>query len=886
MNRHRFLTLLCIFLLITALAPAASARFATPEGSNAGINISDTVFLGERYANFSAFADPSQGSLEYLARIDEAGEPTDHIRISGSVATIIPQEIKPKVQYYPIYKDGGGEMSGPDRSKFCRVMNASACLGDLKIQAFDTDVQPPRGSYGSVSRPIPTTLAVQFLLPDNTLPVEEFNGPWYEFELNGTVKNTSEIQNINGERVMLTGLSGNPGAENRRFAFRFSDQDAFEGEKESQATMILRMPLSNRGDKHHLDSELSETGSWTFGVEDCPPTLKLANTITSRGKTISLTLHGVPFMRYAVTLPEGLDYPFFTGGGWDRKYSDFHVLVHPGWDGTCTLKIEIPDRAPLTDYTVRVSECRHPDRSGEATFFVEKVTLIFEKPGFPDFTYAFGDVVKLKGSGKNIRVAVPVYLYVTGPNLPKNGANLEDPRQEVVDGDPGTFTSVTYDPFRNSWEYRWWTKHYAEAGCEEGTYTVHANLEPVGYIRSAPDGEGSFDGDAPPAWEVPLNTPTINVKLANGEQCPAVFAQGDRLYGWWYARGSPGLTRPEATHGHIKWYIFGDNYRYADFNNHFPIYKGGSSDENDENDSEKVTDQPPFGVHGFTHSRNLTYNLEPGEYYIVFQHPGRDSRFDLLPEGDPLFRGQMNEAIDPEGRVGPVRVGALQARAAAEALTSALDSPYINDIYVMEKFIIERPSITIRAPATLTVGEDLIVNGTTNLAAPDKDADGNQVEDTLALTVTRLDLDGGRKANTAMKSETIYTTPKKSIDPYTGKRTFSFDPVKTGSWYPGKYEISIECRDVRYKNTAILELLDEGAHRDWTETRPPADPALSMDAPRTPSTGGVSGAADDQYPSLPDLTPLPWTTTPQQSGPLMPGAAAAALLLAVALRRW
>lgn len=864
MNRQRFVALLCISLLIGTLAPAASARFTTPEGPNTGIEVGDTVFIGERMVNFSAFADPSQGDLRQMVRIGDAGEPTDPIPISNALATAIPRGIQTNARYYPVYMG----TAAPDRTRYCWVQDAGACLGDLKIRAVGTDVQPrPDREHPDA---IPYTMAVQFLLPENTLPVNEFNGPWYEFELKGTVA-TSEIRNIDGERVTLTGLSEDPAREDRRLTFTFKDQDAVE--RESRATMTFRMTLNS----------LNYERSWTFPVKDYSLALELKDASTNRGKTLPLILHGVPFTQYEVVLPEGQDYPIFTGGGWDQKYSASHLLVHPGWDGTVNLSIEIPRKAPLTSYTVEASDPGHPeDPPRTATFSVAEgsgslVELVFERPGFPDFTYALGDVVKLKGWCKNIRERVPVYLYATGPNLPKNGANLEDPRQEVVDGNPGTFTRVTYDPFLNVWEYRWWTKHYAVAGCEEGTYTVHANLEPVGYVRSAPDGEGSFDGDAPPAWEIPLNTPTLNVKLGGGQQGPAVFAQGDRLYGWWYARGSPGLTGPEATHGHIKWYIFGDNYRHADYNAHFSIYKGGSSDSDDDGG---LIDRPPLGVHGFTCSRNLTYSLDPGEYYIVFQHPGRDSRFDLLPEGDPFFRGRMAEAIDPEGRVGPVKVGTLQTRAAAEALTRALDSPCINDIYVMETFVVERPSIAVRAPATLTVGEDLIVNGTTNLAAPDKDADGNQVEDTLALTVTRLDLDGGRKGNTAMKSETIYTTPKKSIDPYTGDRTFSFDPVKTGSWYPGGYEISIECRDVRYKNTAIIELLDEGAHRDLTETKPPVDPALSVDAPRTP------GPADDRRSSLPDLTPFPRTTTPKQSAPLLPGAAAVALLLAVVIRRW
>jgi hypothetical protein len=862
MNDYRTLVILCIILLAAgSIAPAVSARFTTPEGENAGIEIGDTVFLGERNVNFSAFADQSQGDLKQMVRINEAGEPTDPIMISNSIATSIPRGIKTNVRYYPIYSDGTGVFTAPDRSKPCWVQDVAVYLGEMKIQVYDTDVRPKP----SPARPdaIPYTMGVQFLLPENTLPVGEFNGAWYEYELRGNVR-TSEIKNLQGDEISLKRLTANPATEDRRFAFRFSDQDAVG--RGNRATMTFRMTLNG------LDYERS----WTFDVKDYSLDLGLSENSVQQGKTITLNLHGVPFTQYTVSLDEGSEYPLFSGGGWDTKISDYQVIAHPDWDGTVDLSIEVPRSAPLTSYTVQAKDPDSTDQPVSATFYVvtdpkAETELVFEEPGKSGFMYALGDVIRLRGWCKNVNERIPVYLYVTGPNLPANGAPLTDPTEEVVDGDPATFTVTTYDPFFNRWEYYWWTSYYARAGCVADTYTVHASLKPIGYLKSAPDGAGSFDGEAPPAWDIPLNEPTLQAKF--DERSGSSFAQGDRLYCWWYARGSPGLTGPMSSQGHIKWYIFGNNFRYADFDSHFPIYP----DISESGEQSGVGDtSTPDGVYGFNYGRDFTYKLAPGEYYIVYQHPGRDNRFSILPENDPFFKGQVSKVVGQEGGITTVRLDSLDARAAAAALTAALDSPYVDDIYVMDTFTIEKPSITIRAPGTVTVGEKLTVKGTTNLASQNKGADKVEVGDELALTIARLDLDNGQKGNTATKFQTLYAKPE-SLDPATGERSFSFDAVETGSWYPGQYLITVECRDARYKNTASFELVGEGVRRETTEVAPSTDPALS-------DRGTTIPCETEEWATPPPRTTIP-LTTPQQSGGAMPLAALASLLAALELFR-
>lgn len=871
MNNHlHAAVVLCILIIAAgALVPAVSARIATPEGPNAGIENGDTVFLGERYVDFSAFADSSMGELRQMVRIED-GEPTDPIQIADNIATSIPRGIKVNARYYPLYaKDGN--FTEPDTGRFCWVQDVGAYLGDLKVRVYDTDVPPSP----AITRPetIPYTMGVQFFLPDNTLPVNEFNGPWYEYELEGNVR-TSEVVNLDGELLSLEALSENPAREDRRYAFTFADQNAVD--RDCEVTMIFRMTLND------IDYERP----YTFIVEDHSLQLELDETVTERGKELALTLHGVPFTQYEVSLPDGENFPIFTGGGWDHKISDSTVIAHPEWDGTVDLRIKIPRTAPITEYSVQARDPDTTEYPVSVNFAVTApssslVGLIFDEPQFGEYSYALGDVVKLQGSCKNIDTKIPIYLYVTGPNLPPNGASLTDPQREVVDGDPSTFTSTIYDPYINLWMYDWWTHSYAAAGCEGETYTVHVNFDPIGYLNSAPDDEGSFMGEAPPAWEIPLNEPTLHARFH--EYTDSAFAQGDHLYSWWHARGSPGLQGPIFRQGHLKWYIFGDNFKYADFDAKFPIYpdqsssSSGSSTPSTGGGSNGV----PTGVYGFNYARGFTYDLTPGEYYIVYQHPGRDNQFDLIPENDLYFRGRMSEIVDTTNALPSVPVGSLEARAAAKALTEALDSPKIDDLYVMDTFTIEEPSIVIAPPGEVVVGDRLEVKGTTNLACQDKAADKVEVGDRLALTISRLDLDHGHKGNSAMKTETVYTYPSSKLDRSTGMRSFTFDEVETSSWYPGQYLITIECKDARYKKTLSFELLGEGAQRDSTVSRPAHDPALSEDLDATLT----SSWEDEEWPT-PYQTTVPATTPTQSAGPLPVAACALLLAALMPFRKW
>lgn len=826
MDRYRIMVVLAAALLLLAVfAPAASARFVTPEGPNAGISPGDTVFQGERTVNFSAFSDPVKGNPVRMVRIDSGGQQTDPISLTSSIANYIRGS---PGQYYPVYSDGT-----VDQGRYCLVQDVAGSLGQVMMRTFGTDVEPVPNP--SRQNPLPYRMGMQFLLPDHNLPLSEFQGPWYEYELQGNVK-TSSITNIAGDTVSLEDLSADPAVWDDTLVFRFADQGGVS--RDTQVTMVFRMTLN----------DLNREVPYTFTVRDYPPAIILNETTAERGGDLYFTVQGTPFTYYDITLPEppaGEDYPIFDGGGWDTRFSDYHVRVHPGWDGTVRLQIHIPDGAPVTSYTIQATG---PDifQPVKATFSIDQkvMTLVFDEPD--QQLYAIGDIIELSGTVAGLGASdslslVPLYLYVTGPNLPPNGAPLTDLSRAVEDGVPATFTVTYYNPLLRIWGYSWDTSLIS---CDAGTYTVHVNFQPIGEERSNyPGAPGSIDGEVPPSWDYELNMPSLHAKF--DEETGGVFARGDYLYSWWYGRGSPGHTSSSV--GHMKWYIFGPNFKYADYNPRFPLDDDGS--------------------YGITLARNFTYDLSPGTYFIVYHHPGTDNQFDVLPENNLNFRGNVNRLYMVDGGE-VVNIGMLEGRAAAEALVRALDSSSRDDLYVMDTFTVEDPIVRIKPVGEVLVGDELIVSGTTNLAGKGETADKTDIHDDLVLTIAALDLYESGKANTAMKIPINETIPGK-YDPVLKARPFSYDehPIDTSSWYPGIYQITVTCKEVNYKTTSTFELLPEGSQRNATVTEAPNPfPSLTPAATETWNQYSPQGSPDSTAGERPDFTPISLPTSTQSPG--------------------
>jgi hypothetical protein len=89
-------------------------------------------------------------------------------------------------------------------------------------------------------------------------------------------------------------------------------------------------------------------------------------------------------------------------------------------------------------------------------------------------TAAAGDEIPLSGTAEG---ADEIYLFVTGPNLPANGARLDDIGAGVVTGDPASFTRAAVAD--GQWHFTWNTRT-AGGVPDAGTYTVYVVREPIG----------------------------------------------------------------------------------------------------------------------------------------------------------------------------------------------------------------------------------------------------------------------------------------------------------------------------------------------------------------------------------------------------------------------
>ena len=85
-----------------------------------------------------------------------------------------------------------------------------------------------------------------------------------------------------------------------------------------------------------------------------------------------------------------------------------------------------------------------------------------------------GDVIPLSGTAPGYDM---VYLFMTGPGVPANGARMDNSNLPVVSGEPDTFTQVPVAG-DSSWSYTWQTGRVS-GGLAAGMYTIYAATQPA-----------------------------------------------------------------------------------------------------------------------------------------------------------------------------------------------------------------------------------------------------------------------------------------------------------------------------------------------------------------------------------------------------------------------
>ena len=529
----------------------------------------------------------------------------------------------------------------------------------------------------------------------------------------------------------------------------------------------------------------------------------------------------------------GATYQIFKNDALWKQETLVRNTAHPGVE----LKVNSSDLGKMTIKTVNKNDAG--ENAALSISFIPKSdyrSIIFSMT-YPDLIggrFSVGDEIKVSGAltpslGSD---GSPVYLYITGVNLPASGVNFDG--EPVVDGVASSFTSTIFSAGINMWTVDWDTN-----GFEPGTYTIHASLDPVGY-----QDDNTMAGVVTKSQEITLSDKSIHVKFA--EENSGRFTQGDVIYSYWSARGSP---------EGIRWYIVGTNFLESGISSGFPLYTV---------DQEKGVNAPQ-GVYGFTYDRYFSQGMAPGNYYLIYQHPGYDNRFDVYPDSEGSFTSlqtTFGESAD---------VSARPMENVAEVIRTLIKNSLSDDLYVISDITIESPRITIDQVENLAIGDSLKIRGTTNYAGTGTTADNTQVTNTFSLKINRLDFELTEE-NAAMQMQVVSrVTPENQI-PYYGERTYAFDAIDTSTWFEGTYEAVVTNVDTGFSKTMTFTVGGEGIEKD-SET-------LQVSADLVPDE--IPDEIEDEL-----LYPIEPVSIPDEPAPSSPGFILAPLGLAAAfiLRR-
>jgi hypothetical protein len=280
------------------------------------------------------------------------------------------------------------------------------------------------------------------------------------------------------------------------------------------------------------------------------------------------------------------------------------------------------------------------------------------------------------------------YLFMTGPNLPREGGKLTSPFERVVSGDPCSF-DIAPAGAEHQWEYRLLT---APLGIGPGVYWIYAVSDPDNLEDLA--NAGSFS-----TATVLLEEPTITAEVV-----PSSVRKGDRFTVSGKLKEYPDM---------LQVWIIGDNFLY---NATIPVLS--------------------HQTYSMKIDTKTSENLPEGQSYLIVQDPGSGDIFNVVINGDRV------QKATPDGNTMNLFTfkgsGSLQGRDAAEALMAAFrdaenDDAYtaiplaVNKTHIMAYELIGTPVSTAPAsPASLftaatpapATGPDIQVLPVTSMPEP------------------------------------------------------------------------------------------------------------------------------------------------------------------------
>jgi len=435
------------------------------------------------------------------------------------------------------------------------------------------------------------------------------------------------------------------------------------------------------------------------------------------------------------------------------------VNVATSASGTRVVEFVTTNWTKAQKYTIRVEQnfgsIASPSfKSDEVDVKVEKGAVTIVAAG--DQSYFLGEEIRFSGTNTE---SYKTYLFIIGPNLNDNGAQLTAPRASVINQNADTFVQadVAGD---NTWSYKWGT---ATVPLDAGTYTIYAVSQPV-------DRAADHIGDAA------YGTVSIIIKkpFVSATASQSTVAKGDRIYITGTAEGQP-------SPGVAIW-ILGKNYAFRQ--------------------TESVNSDSSFR---FEVKQEDTKELTSGQYFVVVQHPMANNQFDidLNPGGSGRLAGAtpiyVRNVILGGGTGTDVFLingaGSLQGSDAAEALVQAINDPNVDDTYTKLQFLIEEPTITIDPIGDRHVGDKFTITAKTNLA----------VDDEILLQVYSSSFKPTQKSQSGEFSGATGTI--KVVKGETGLNALSFD-VDASTFKPDEYIVTADAVIQDATGTALFNVLE------------------------------------------------------------------------------
>jgi PGF-CTERM protein len=370
-----------------------------------------------------------------------------------------------------------------------------------------------------------------------------------------------------------------------------------------------------------------------------------------------------------------------------------YALIKTSTSGTRTIEFSTTNWSKAQKYTIRVEQ-RFPIttpgdyyngsyKNDEVDVSVEKGAVTIVAAG--DQSYYLGEEIKFSGTNTE---TYQTYLFIVGPNLPVNGANIakDDPRHWPSETNDVTTFKVVDVNGDNTWSWKWGTANYA---LDAGTYTIYAVSEPN---NKADLGQAAYG-----TVSIIIKKPFVSATASQ-----STVAKGDRIYITGTAEGNP---------SNVQIWILGKNY-----------YNKAT---------ESVNSDASFK---YEIRQETTKDLASGQYFVVVQHPMQNMKFDIdtIPGGAINMVNQNNDLwvynlqLTDTKTGAPTKIfklggaGSLQGSDAAEALVQGINDANVDDTYTKLQFLVEEPVIRIDPIGDKHVGDKFTITAQTNLAVDDE----------------------------------------------------------------------------------------------------------------------------------------------------------------------